>query len=78
LKILELKKELEVIKQEERGALEKQIVDRIARLEDVVRRGFDEEVADKKEYMVWVNPEANSRKVLPEPSDQDKFSERSP
>lgn len=41
LKILELKKELEVVRQEERRGMEKELSDRIVKLEGIVRRAFE-------------------------------------
>jgi len=56
LKVLELKKELETIRADERTQVERQICERIASLEEVVRKSFEEMNSDKREYMVWVNP----------------------
>lgn len=67
VQILELRKELQAMKADEKTTLEKQICDRIDKLEEIVRKNFEELNEDRKEAMVWVNPE-RSRAVSKEGS----------
>lgn len=48
LKVLELKKELETIRSDERTLVERQICERIASLEDIVKKSFEEMNSDKR------------------------------